>query len=73
MPAVKAQSVVSKKIYFSIAGYVKTLMDSMRQKERVKGQKEKIKEKDVWMKKKKKRKKGLGPIVRSPGKGTRQQ
>lgn len=55
MPAVKAQSVVSKKIYFSIAGYVKTLMDSMRQKERVKGQKEKIKEKDVWMKKKKKK------------------
>jgi len=48
-------------------------MDSMRQKERLKGQKEKIKEKDVWMKKKKERKKGLGPIVRSPGKGTRQQ
>lgn len=58
MPAVKAQSVVSKKIYFSIAGYVKTLMDSMRQKERVKGQKEKIKEKDVWMKKKKKERTG---------------
>lgn len=62
MPAVKAQSVVSKKIYFSIAGYVKTLMDSMRQKERVKGQKEKIKEKDVWMKKKKKERKDWGPL-----------
>lgn len=62
MPAVKAQSVVSKKIYFSIAGYVKTLMDSMRQKERLKGQKEKIKEKDVWMKKKKKERKDWGPL-----------
>lgn len=39
-------------MYFSIADYIKTLMDSMRQKERVKGQKKKIKEKDVWGKKK---------------------
>lgn len=31
-------------------------MGSVRQKERVKGQKEKIKGKDVWMKKKKKKK-----------------
>lgn len=68
MPAVKAQSVVSKKIYFSIAGYVKTLMDSMRQKERLKGQKEKIKEKDVWMKKKKRKKERTGAHCEEPRK-----
>ena len=61
LPAVKTQSLVPKKIYFSIAGYIKDLMDSMRQKERVKGQKKKIKKKDVW--KEEKKKKELGPIV----------
>lgn len=57
MPAVKTQSLVPKKIYFSIAGYIKTLMGSMRQKE--KGQKKKNKRKMCGRKKKKK---NWGPL-----------
>lgn len=45
LPAVKAQSLVPKKIYFSIAGHLKALMDSMRQKEGPKGQKQQQKKK----------------------------
>lgn len=43
LPAVETQSLVPNKIYFSIAGHLKALMDSMRQKEGAKGQKQKKK------------------------------
>lgn len=60
LPAVKTLSLVPKKIYFSIAGHIKALMDSMRQKERVKGKKKKNKRKMCGREKKEKE---LGPIV----------
>lgn len=59
LPAVKTQSLVPPKIYSSIADYIKALMDSMRQKERVKGQKKKIRERCVEGNK---QKKNWGPL-----------